>query len=156
MGLVRNHYYKMVAQLVTFSVVVLTLALFRSDTVSTTGYLLSRLFVLGGSGFVPEYLKDIQGSAIFKIKSIFSINQDATIVVYGSLFLALAACWLLPSTVQLFQRQEVMLQKPMAGRTAVVPVEWQANSLWATYIAALATLCFLNLGKVSEFLYFQF
>jgi hypothetical protein len=90
------------------------------------------------------------------VDSIVLLNQHATWIVFGSLACALAACWLLPSTAQLFQRQQVMIDKPTAGRRAILQFEWQASSRWAVFVAALAAMSFLNLGQVSEFLYFQF
>jgi len=156
MNLVSNRIYAAAAQLLTFLVVVLTLALFRSDTITTTRYLLSRLFVPGDLSFVPLYLSKIDRFSLFKIESLVKENQDASLVVFGSLALALAACWLLPSTAQIFQRQEVMIARPPAGRPAVLQLEWQPNRRWALFIAALFTMSFLTLSQVSEFLYFQF
>ena|GEM_PF-5288185 len=49
-----------------------------------------------------------------------------------------------------------MIQKPVAGRPALITIEWQANSRWAILVAALAVMSFVNLSRVSEFLYFQF
>jgi hypothetical protein len=106
--------------------------------------------------FVPAYLKQIGHFGLFKIESIVKENQHASLVVFGSLALALAACWLLPSTAQLFQSQEVMIARPAAGRPAVLQLEWQPNRRWAWFIAALFTMSFLTLSQVSEFLYFQF
>lgn len=156
MGLVRNRYYGAAAQLVTFLVVVFTLALFRSDSVATTQYLLSRLFVPGELSFVPAYMDRVGDFGIFKIESIVRESQHATLVVFGLLAAALAACWMLPSTAQLFQRQQVMIAKPAAGRPAMIQLEWRPSRRWAFFVAALFTMSFLTLGEVSEFLYFQF
>jgi alginate O-acetyltransferase complex protein AlgI len=156
LDLVRNRYYAAAAQLFTFLIVVFTLALFRSDTITTTRYLLSRVFVPGDLTFVAPYLKAIKRSGIFKMDGIVLLSQHATWIVFGMLAFALAACWLLPSTAQLFQRQQVMIDKPTAGRRAVLQFEWQASGRWAVFVAALAAMSFLTLGQVSEFLYFQF
>jgi alginate O-acetyltransferase complex protein AlgI len=156
LGLVRNRYYAASAQLFTFLIVVFTLALFRADSIATTRHLLARVFVPGDLTFASQYLRSIRRSGIFKMDSIVQLNQHATWVVFGLLAFALAVCWLLPSTAQLFQRQQVMIDKPTAGRRAVLQFEWRASRLWTLFVAFLAAISLLNFSGVSEFLYFQF
>jgi alginate O-acetyltransferase complex protein AlgI len=76
--------------------------------------------------------------------------------VFGCLALAIAACWLLPSTWQLFQDYDVAFDKPPTGRAPVLRLQWQPRVGWACFIALLFVACCLNLTQVSEFLYFQF
>ncbi len=156
LGIVSNRYYAAFSQLCTFLIVVFTLVLFRADSIATSRYLLSRVFVPGELTFVPQYLQAFGRSGIFKLDSIILLDQHATWIIFGLLASALAACWLLPNTAQLFERQQVMITKPAAGRRAVLQLEWEASTRWATFVGFLAVISYLNLSGVSEFLYFQF
>ena len=77
-------------------------------------------------------------------------------LVYGAIVLAIAACWLLPSTWQLFQAYEVAIDKPPTGRPAVLRLQWRQGPAWSLFIALLFLLSCLNLTQVSDFIYFQF
>jgi hypothetical protein len=105
---------------------------------------------------VPAYVAELRHSNLFRIETLLSAREHGLAVVYTALALALAACWLLPSTYQLFQREQVAIDKPVAGRPAVWEIQWQPSAAWAAYIAVLAVIAFMNLSEVSEFLYFQF
>lgn len=156
MGLVGNPYYQAAAQVLTFLVVVFTLVLFRADSLATASYLYQQILSFNGFEFTPAFLSQLTQSGIFRLEAILFDSLSATGTVYGLLALALACCWLLPSTYQLFQRFQVAIDKPIAGRAPIIAMEWQTNWRWAVLIAALALLSGLNLNSVSEFLYFQF
>jgi alginate O-acetyltransferase complex protein AlgI len=154
--LVGRKDYKAAAQLVTFLVVALTLVVFRADSLTSAGRVLGAIFQWNGLQFAPEYMAALKSTTTLEFTSMFFGGNYGVSVVYLSLALALAVCWLLPSTYQLFRRCEVAIDKPLAGREPVISLQWQASRAWAVYIAILAVASMLNLTQVSEFLYFQF
>lgn len=156
LGLVGNRYYRAASQLLTFLLVVFTLALFRSDSLTAAGHLYTGLWTFGGAEFTSAYLTPLKWTSIFKFEEIIFPGIQATTMVYSLLGLALVACWFLPSTYQLFQHCEVAIDKPRAGRPPVFDLKWRPNIGWALFIALLALISSLNLTTVSEFLYFQF
>ncbi|MEP5567767.1 MAG: MBOAT family O-acyltransferase [Halioglobus sp.] len=156
LGLVRKGWYKALAQLFTFLVVVFTLVLFRAETVDGAVDVYRGLLHVGQWSFSPLYLGQLQDSNFFTIAAILGLPSDAVTLVFSSLVLAVAACWLLPSTWQLFQSYDVAFDKPPTGRPAVLSFSWQPGPVWALFVALLFVASCLNLTQVSEFLYFQF
>ena len=155
-GWVVNRYYKSGAQVFTFLVVVLTLVFFRADSIPTAMHIFSRLFEASGTAFLPTYLAEIETVNVMTLEKLLLGKHYSVATVYGMLVVALAACWTLPSAWQLFQRYDIAIAKPRAGRPAVLPLEWRPGNLWVVAIATMAFLSLLNLTEVSEFLYFQF
>jgi len=156
LGLVGRKDYKAAAQLFTFLVVALTLVVFRADSITSAGRILGAICHWNGTQFIPEYMAALKNTTTLEFTSMVFRGNYSVSVVYLSLALALAVCWLLPSTYQLFRRCEVAIDKPLAGRESVINLQWQAGGAWAAYIAILAVASMLNLTQVSEFLYFQF
>jgi alginate O-acetyltransferase complex protein AlgI len=156
LDLLQSNAYKAAAQAFTFVVVVLTLVLFRSDSVQTAGNMYVHLFGLDGWAFSPQLLVQFERSNLFRIVEIMAPALSAVSLVCGLLVLALLACWVLPSTYQLFERYEVTISQPACGRQAVWDLRWNPDRRWAVFVACLALAACLNLSQVSEFLYFQF
>jgi alginate O-acetyltransferase complex protein AlgI len=154
--LVGRTEYKAAAQLFTFLVVALTLVVFRADSLASAGRILGALFHWNGVHFVPEYLAALKTNTTLEFTTMLFGGPYVVTVIFLCLALALAFCWLLPSTYQLFRRCEVAIDKPLAGREPVIGLQWQASSAWAVFIAVLVVASMLNLTQVSEFLYFQF
>jgi D-alanyl-lipoteichoic acid acyltransferase DltB (MBOAT superfamily) len=151
-----NKHYRMAAQVFTFLVVVFTLVFFRSSSLAAASHLMVSVFQFEGYSFSADYLAQLNRSNLFKLTRILVADVQAVQLVYAMLLMALVACWALPSTLQLFERQEVAIVKPRAGRAAVIRLQWQPGSAWAAFIAVLVLMSLLNLTQVSEFLYFQF
>jgi D-alanyl-lipoteichoic acid acyltransferase DltB (MBOAT superfamily) len=156
LNLVGKAWYKALAQLLTFLVVVFTLVLFRAETLAAAVGVYQGLLHSGQWVFSPAYLQQLQDTNIFAILSMSGLAVNMMTVVFGTLVLATAACWLLPSTWQLFQSFDVAYDQPPTGRGAVLQIAWQPRLGWAVFIAFLFVACCLNLTQVSEFLYFQF
>ena len=151
-----NRYYRAMAQGFTFLVVVFTLVFFRSSSLASALQLFASLGQFEGYGFSADYLAQLHRTNLFKLVQVLLVDVQAVYLVYGMLLLALAACWLLPSTHQLFESQDVAIARPRAGRRAVLAFEWRPSGAWAVFIAVLTVMSLLNLTQVSEFLYFQF
>jgi alginate O-acetyltransferase complex protein AlgI len=156
LGLVGRRDYKAAAQLFTFLVVALTLVVFRADTVSSAGNVYGAILHWDGLQFGTQYMAALTGNRILEFAPMVFGQSYAVSAVFLLLLLALAACWLLPSTYQLFRHCNVAIDKPLAGREPVISLQWQASWGWSIGIAVLAVASILNLTEVSEFLYFQF
>ncbi len=144
------------AQLFTFLVVVFTLVLFRAETVTSAAYLYRVLFDPGQGGFVAAYSNELAQTNMALLLDMIGLGGSAAVMVFACIALAIAACWLLPSTWQLFQAYDVAFDKPPAGRPAVWRLQWRPGLGWSIFIAALFVSSCLNLTQVSDFLYFQF
>jgi D-alanyl-lipoteichoic acid acyltransferase DltB (MBOAT superfamily) len=154
--LVSRRWYQAAAQLLTFLVVVLTLVVFRADSLSAAGQLFSSLWQLQGSGLSDTLRQATLTSAPVLLAYESGAQLAPLVTVVALLFLALLACWTLPSTSQLFADCQVTLTNPRAGRAPLLPITWQPNVSWAIFTALLLFAAGLNLTEVSEFLYFQF
>lgn len=156
LGLVGKPWYKACAQVFTFLVVVFTLVLFRADTAAAAVDIYQGLLHADAWQFSAQYLRELQQTNIFKIAEIVGMGGQAVLLISACVGLAIAVCWLLPSTWQLFQSYEVAFDKPPTGRPAVLHFSWRPSPVWAILIALLFVASCLNLTQVSEFLYFQF
>lgn len=156
LGLVARPWYRAFSQVFTFLLVALTLGLFRADSVTTAQRLYSGLLEFSGNSFSAGYLQKLNASGLFRLDALVTPSLNGHFWVFGVLLAALAICWLLPSTYQLFKPYEVAIDKPVAGRPPVVSLTWRASTAWSVYIALLAAMALANLSEVSEFLYFQF
>ena len=136
--------------------VVFTLVLFRADTVSSAAYLYRVLLDAGEGGFVAAYSAELAQTNMALVLDMMGLGGSVTAMVFACIALAIAACWVLPSTWQLFQAYEVAFDNPPAGRPAVWRLRWRPGVAWSLFIAVLFVLSCLNLTQVSDFLYFQF
>ena len=76
-------------------------------------------------------------------------------VLYGTG--AFAIIYLLPNTQQLFVDYEPSLEPPRKeDRRWLEKLKWEPNWQWATICSAMFIAAFVNMSKVSEFIYFQF
>lgn len=156
LGLVGNPWYQKAAQLLTFLIVVFTLVLFRAESLAAAGIFYQGLANIEAWSFSSAYLASLYKTNIFAIVELSGLAVNAMMLVYSCLFMAIAACWLLPSTWQLFQNFDVAYDKPPTGRGAVFDFSWKPSLSWALFMSILLIGCCLNLTQVSEFLYFQF
>ncbi|MEP1471057.1 MAG: MBOAT family O-acyltransferase [Halieaceae bacterium] len=156
LGLVGNEWYQRGAQLFTFLIVAFTLVLFRAESLAAAGFVYQGLLNTETWWFSSAYLATLKNTNIFAIAELSGLEINAMLIVFGSVCLAIAACWTLPSTWQLFQTFDVAYDKPPTGRKAVIQLSWAPSLPWAIFMAFLLIGCCLNLTQVSEFLYFQF
>ena len=156
LGLVGRRWYQCLAQLLTFLTVTLSLVVFRADSVATAGHMFRGLFTPGEHGMIKGYRAAVERSNLFRVSDILIGDLNAAVLVYSALIAALLTCWLAPNTYQLFQSQNVVLESTRAGRPAPISLSWSPSVGWALFTGLLLALAFLNLGSVSEFLYFQF
>lgn len=140
----------------TFFAAAAAFVVFRAESMAGAGHIYQHLANWGGGDLSPGYAANLGGTALFKLEAVLHTGAAPLMLVFTPLMLALAVCWLLPNTGQLFDGREAMIDMPVKNRPAVVDIRWQPGISWALFIALLALCCGLNLTEVSEFLYFQF
>lgn len=154
--LVGRRDYKAFSQLFTFVVVALTLIVFRADSLTSAGDIFSAMFNWNGALFAPEYTAALEHSKALEIISMLFGDIYSVSAVFSFLALALAICWLMPNTYQLFRHCDVVLEPPFSTQAPLFDWQWQPSMAWSFFIAVLTLISLLNLTQVSEFLYFQF
>ena len=100
-------------------------------------------------------------SAIYQLHAMIGLDgvslprQVAGLEQISWIILTLAGCWLLPNTQELFVKFHPVLEstKMPAGRFRLL---WSPNAKWSFFIAGIALVSFLNMYRVSKFLYYQF
>lgn len=156
LGLVRCNSYKAAAQVFTFLLVVLTLVVFRAETVSEAATIYSSFSNLNEFTIGDSYRASLESIDSLSLVSELVGGMQILTLVFSALAMALFVCWFLPSTFQLFRSYEMMIEKPLAGRESIIKMSWQPNLRWALLIGLLFLCSLMNLTQVSEFLYFQF
>jgi D-alanyl-lipoteichoic acid acyltransferase DltB (MBOAT superfamily) len=68
----------------------------------------------------------------------------------------LAVAWFTPNTQQWLAAWKPALDASSAPASAAPAIAWRPTRIWAVPMAMLAALVLASLGRVSEFLYFQF
>ncbi len=155
MGLVTHPIYQHIAQLFTFTVVALTLVIFRAESLEIATEAYSALLNGGWLSFSSDYSKLIQSSKLVSWPAHLGLPMNEVMLTSSALLAALLTCWLLPCTQQLFAAQQVMLDSS-GGRAAVLRLEWHPSASWGIYVSLLLAIAAMNLTQVSPFLYFQF
>ncbi|MFK7732141.1 MAG: MBOAT family protein [Pseudomonadales bacterium] len=156
LGLVGRPSYRALAQILTFLVVVLTLVVFRAETLTEAANIYSSLLTWEGLSFSPSYLATLESIDSLAMTSRFLGDAEFGTLISVALLIALLLCWLFPSTYQLFRSLDIMIEKPLAGREPVLKFSWTPSAYWAAFIGVLLVASLMNLTQVSEFLYFQF
>ena len=106
--------------------------------------------------FNSQLLALIERTNVLRVADAIAPVVPAVALIYSLIVMACLACWLLPSTFQLFRHCDVTIDQIDCSRPAFFSFEWQPNGYWAWIMAVMALTCCLNLSAVSEFLYFQF
>lgn len=146
----------------TFFAVVAAVVIFRAPTLGATAAIWKGM--LGESGVaIPQ--------ALFERAGVFTPVLQALGVAHewssGSVFILswswivalLAIAWGLPNTLEVLKRHEPALGfAPNGGGSEPKRqwFEWRATTGWAVATSVLAATSMLSLGRVSEFLYWQF
>jgi D-alanyl-lipoteichoic acid acyltransferase DltB (MBOAT superfamily) len=146
--------------ILTFLCVVTSMVIFRA----TNGHAAANVLegMLGLNGFaLPEWMYDHLRplAPILTILDVtrglasdFAFNKMAKWIVV----LATVA-FLCPNTLQLLARYEPAHGwKPTQPDRAVAPVSWKPSLAWAVILSIIGTLGIVNVGGLSEFLYWQF
>lgn len=129
--------YRLVSWAITFLVVVLGWVFFRAESFDGAMSLLQAMFWPQPSSMVagPEF-------GFFEL------------AVLGLLLIAVT---FLPNTYELMREAEPVLDLPSEASSRVtVELRWKPNVAWAAALGLVASVSLLHLGRVSEFLYFQF
>jgi len=153
----QQRYYLLLAQGLTFVCIVIAWVFFRAQNIHVALNMLKSMF-LGNGIHLPIRFKD-------SLIANYLGNQHG--IVYEGLFsnglchwpsgcmVLLFAAWISfywPNTAQLLKRR----QYTENAYQSVLALHWVPNVFWQSVILFLALSAVLQLGKMSEFLYFQF
>ncbi len=126
--------------LITYSLVCITLVIFRANSVSDAVTIYKSMFLLDGH--------DAE-------RTVSTIGDVQSALTYY--FIGLFIVWFLPNTNQFMniigpgETRQDNIEWGLA-RT----LRWKPNLLWAVVTAAMFVIALVNLPKANEFLYFQF
>lgn len=118
----------LIARPLTFLCVAIAWVPFRSADLSTTGVMIRAMSSPSTTALLSNKL-DYQTLSLY-------------------LLICFGIVWLMPNTKEIFSIDN-QYQLPRI-------LVWKPNWMWAMALSVIAFICFINLSKVSEFLYFQF
>ena len=153
----RNRYRRMMWPLgwcVTFPAVVVAMVLFRSPTVRASVDVLGGMAGLHGATLPNEIVSHLGFARSMIAGEPGGASDFATSAAWLLALLAIAL--LLPNSRQLMVRYEPVLLEHPSERHGWNWLSWSPSLPWAVAIGAVAFVAVLNLGGVSEFLYWQF
>ncbi|HYF34122.1 MAG TPA: MBOAT family protein [Prosthecobacter sp.] len=139
----------------TFLVVIIGWTLFRSPNLPTAWSLLQSLFGLNGVQLPEGWLARLPWLDSLGITAARDWVVFAGLGQITALGLLLFAVLCLPNSLQLTAH---VFKPSNAASLPQTPSRWrwQPNLLWAVGVGAMGAISLLHLGKLSEFLYFQF
>ncbi|NKB51100.1 MAG: MBOAT family protein [Rhizobiaceae bacterium] len=127
--------------LLTMSVVVSGLVIFRSPDMTTAGTMLATMW--GASSLVPAGM----GEPV----RLVLIEAWAFILPLGIIVLCV------PNTQEILSRHWIVSDaKPQVMSKLTNLIQWKPNAGWAFMVAALLVFAFSNIGSDSSFLYYDF
>ena len=127
---------------------------FRAHSVTQAVFLLKGMAGLHGLG-LPDQLAPVLSHVGIHSKSLFAALPGAIQITVQLPFLILAAgiAFFAPNTDEIFRLAERYTDQSRAAAPARL---WKLSPVWAVGTACLLAASFLNLTKLSEFLYFKF
>jgi alginate O-acetyltransferase complex protein AlgI len=138
----------------TLLAVIVGWVFFRAHSVAQALVILKGMAGLYGLG-LPDQLAPALAHAGVHSKSLFATLPSQIQITYQLPFLILAAgiAFFTPNTDEIFRLAERYTDQ---SRATVPARLWKLSPAWAVGTACLLAASFLNLAKLSEFLYFKF
>jgi len=140
-------------RVLTFLAVVFAWVLFRAEHIDAAWIMVRGMLGLNG------VVLPLNGQSVFAVLGSLGVTfgplrHDGAGLLLIVLF---GVVWFAPNTIELMRRYRPALTA-RSMREAAVPSAWgwRATRPWAWFTAALLLASLLNMGEVSEFLYFQF
>jgi hypothetical protein len=130
------------------------MVLFRSPTVGAAVDVLGGMTGLHGATLPSEIVSHLGFAKSIIAGEQGGLRDFATSVAWLLALLAIAL--LLPNSRQFMVRYEPVLLEHPSERHGWNWFSWSPSLPWAVAIGAIAFLAVLNMGGVSEFLYWQF
>jgi D-alanyl-lipoteichoic acid acyltransferase DltB (MBOAT superfamily) len=148
--------------LLTFLAVVITMVLFRADSVGAAVEVLRGLFGLNGL-LLPQAILDLLARVPGGLHALFGPTTEMTggglILAFAWIAGLLGIALLMPNSLQVLGRFEPALvpsTAPVTLRVLHRALEWRPSLAWAFSLAVLTLLSMGRIGKDGEFLYWQF
>lgn len=135
-----NYFLTTISIFITFIFVTCTWVIFR-----TTNFSSAYTFLLSMYG---------KGSAIN-----FSVPKDELIYILIVLGVATTIVFSFPSVYDMFSKNKPFLLDSKfkeENNIILIKVKWAANFLWVSFICFILFISFINMGRHSPFIYFQF
>ncbi len=148
--------------IVTFLCVVGAMVMFRAPTVGTALGLWRGMVGLNGVA-LPQSIYEQLGTLATWLHAagVSASEESGSAFIYGCIWIAalLVVALALPNTLEIMERYEPAIGvKPRAAdRPSLVPtLTWRPSTVWAVGVSVAAAAGILSLGRLSEFLYWQF
>lgn len=141
---------------VTFIAVVLAWVPFRTESFSAATSLYADMF--GMHGYKPLGIFDplAESSGMAAMLDLIPVRITPMWEASLSCALALAILFTIPNTQQVMRYFRVSLEAIEMDRHEMLDTPWTPSFKWALVISMMGLWAFLDLNRVSEFLYFQF
>jgi len=150
----------LLAGTITFLSVVVAWVFFRAESFDAALSMLATMFGGAGIGLPARFASGAFGYlevfAPLRFDGAFTNGLFDASKVYW-LVVMLAVVWLLPNSAELTRRYRPVADSepfkcPRGGQLLL----WRANQAWGVATAVILLVALLNIGKVSEFIYFNF
>lgn len=153
-GARASRFGRWAARLLTFLAVVVAWVFFRAESFEVALVMVRAMAGFGGVLLPFDYRETLGALAPFGVR-FGNLAHDGAWPLLLVLWLLV---WFAPNTLEIMRRYRPALARyPGAAPAAArAPVVWRATPLWMLAIAGLLLASLVNMGKVSEFLYFQF
>jgi hypothetical protein len=143
-----------VARILTFLAVVVAWVFFRAENFGSALAILRAMAGLDGVLLPLEYQGGLGMLAHYGVAFGRLDHGGAWPALIGLLLVV----WFAPNTLEILRRYRPALARypgaaPVSARARLV---WRANAWWMLITAGLLLASLVNMGEVSEFLYFQF
>jgi len=154
-------YTRFVAGVLTFIAVVFAWVFFRAESIGAAFTMVS--IMSGWSGIdLPQWAatagiaKVVAGILPLRFEGVFQ-HQLFNVSQLYLLVLMFAVVWLLPNSAELLRKYRPVVSPELLPSSSLsLPLVWRATTPWAVITAVMFLIAVMNLGKVSEFIYFNF
>jgi alginate O-acetyltransferase complex protein AlgI len=153
-SLARNVVYKVFGLLLTFLAVVIAWVFFRATDIDAALRILDGMAGVNGA-YLPERYQDRWGE-YSQVVEMMGVGFKDTLFegskVISSILLLLLVVWLAPNTHTIMRNYAPVIESSKQESR----ITFKPNLIWGSVVLLMLLSSFLNLGEVSEFLYFQF
>lgn len=145
-----------IARATTFLAVLVSWVFFRAESFNAATAILKGM--VGGNGLSTR-LAHIGQTDLFAINwglGLVPMQLPIQIVVLLVFSALLLTVWILPNTQQIMAHYRPAFEIHDTDAGVNIKFQWHYNQTWGLIISMMVLLSFLNMHRISEFLYFQF
>ncbi|WP_331852278.1 MBOAT family O-acyltransferase [Methylocaldum marinum] len=141
---------------VTFLAVILAWVPFRTESFSSAASLYASMAGIHGNEPRGVFEPLAESSSIAAILNFIPVHISSIFEASLSCAVVLVILFTIPNTQQVMRYFRVALEAVEADRRELLDTTWTPSFKWALVISMMGLWAFLDLNRVSEFLYFQF